>query len=210
MTKPLFIARQSAHARGLLGRIIAFVMARETLSDNQLAIDALEVAASDHVLDIGCGHGRGVQELAIKAAFVAGADPSALMAKVAAKRNKKAICDGRVRIEVASVDGLPFADQSFDKALCVHVVYFWQHHGGALKEIARVMKPSGQVVFAFHDASNKAIVETFPAEVYRFPDMDRFKMELEAAGFECRLHAGANLPVGAVRPQVLIATKRCL
>ena len=57
MRRPHFIAEQARHATGLLGRIVAFIMARETWAENQRAIDALDIQPTDHILDIGCGHG---------------------------------------------------------------------------------------------------------------------------------------------------------
>ena len=65
MRRPRFIAKQARHARGLLGRLIAFIMSRETWIENQRAIEALGIEESDHVLDIGCGPGRGLAALAV-------------------------------------------------------------------------------------------------------------------------------------------------
>ncbi len=43
MKRPRFIAEQARHAKGPLGRFVAFVMARETFAGNMRAIDALDV-----------------------------------------------------------------------------------------------------------------------------------------------------------------------
>ena len=52
MKRPVFIARQSARPSGLLGRVIAGVMAHETLDLNVRAIRLLRLAPSDRVLEI--------------------------------------------------------------------------------------------------------------------------------------------------------------
>lgn len=68
MRRPRFIAEHARNARGVLGRVIAFIMARETWSQNLRAMDALGIDRSDQILDLGCGHGRGLTELATRAA----------------------------------------------------------------------------------------------------------------------------------------------
>jgi trans-aconitate methyltransferase len=89
--RPRFIAEQARHAKGPLGRLIAFIMARETWAQNLQAIDALTIAPNDHVLDIGSGPGRSIAELARRASSgrIVGIDPSELMADIAVRRNAK-------------------------------------------------------------------------------------------------------------------------
>jgi hypothetical protein len=58
MKRPVFIARQSARPAGLLGRLIANIMAHETADLNERAVRLLEPSPSDWVLEIGFGHGR--------------------------------------------------------------------------------------------------------------------------------------------------------
>lgn len=85
MRRPLLIAQQARDARGWLGRVIAFVMARETWSGNRRAIDALEVRPGDSVIDVGSGHGRSVADLAALASRgrIAAIDSSELMVQIA-------------------------------------------------------------------------------------------------------------------------------
>jgi hypothetical protein len=49
MRRPNFIAKQARHARGPLGRIIAFIMARETWAQNRRAMAG---ALTDVGLDV--------------------------------------------------------------------------------------------------------------------------------------------------------------
>ena len=76
MRRPHFIAKHARNAQGLLGRVVAFIMARETWSQNLRVMDALGIDCSDHILDLGCGHGRSLAELATRASIghVVGAD----------------------------------------------------------------------------------------------------------------------------------------
>ena len=102
MPKPLVIARQSAHPRGLLGHLVARVMALETRPLNQRVLEALEPKPGERILEVGCGHGRTLRRLAAAVApgEVVGVDPSAVMRRVAARHLRPLIAAGRVRIAV--------------------------------------------------------------------------------------------------------------
>jgi len=185
MRRPRFIAEQARNPKGPLGWVIAFIMARETWVENQRAIDALGIEAPDNILDVGCGHGRSLAALAALApeGHVVGTDPSELMAGIAVWRNRKLVRQQRVDVRLAAVDALPFPDATFDKALCVHVAYFWNDLDAALGEIARVLKPGGRLVLVFRTDANEAAVKAFPADVYRFRPLSEIVARLKAAGF---------------------------
>jgi ubiquinone/menaquinone biosynthesis C-methylase UbiE len=182
MRRPVFVAKQARSAHGLLGRLVAFVMARETWGENKRAIAALAVRPDDRILDIGCGPGRSIAALAELAlnGRVVGVDPSELMVGVALRRNHALVMSGRAEIAIAGASSLPFGDATFDAALCVHVVYFWADLAAALKEIARVLKPEGSLALVFRTNDEKA-VSAFPSEVYRFPALAEVLAPLEAA-----------------------------
>jgi len=185
MRRPKFIARQARDAQGLLGRLVAFVMAIETRGENLRAMEALGVAATDHVLDVGCGPGTGLQILSQQApnGRALGVDSSQLMVQVAIRRNWKRVRAGQVAVEIATAGHLPFPDGVFDKVLCVHVVYFWNDMDAALREIARVLKPGGRLAMLFRTSADRGAMRAFPADVYRFPALPDVVASLERAGF---------------------------
>jgi ubiquinone/menaquinone biosynthesis C-methylase UbiE len=181
-------------------------MARETWAQNKRAIAALAVRPGDRILDIGCGPGRSIAALAELApdGRVVGVDPSELMVAVALRRNRALVMSGRAEIAIASASRLPFGDATFDKAVCVHVVYFWADPGAALNEIARVLKPGGRLALVFRTNADEKAVSAFPAEVYRFPALADVLAPLEAAGLTAKRID--DLPPDAA-PVLLIATK---
>lgn len=208
MRRPLFIAEQARHARGVLGRVIAFFMARETWPDNLNAIAALDIRPGDRVLDVGTGHGRSLAELArqVGKGYVTGADPSALMIKTAGHRNHKLVRSGRVDLIKADASHLPFDDARFDRVLCVHVVYFWKDRDAALREISRVMKPDAKLALVFRTAANQAATKAFPPEVYRFPAYEEVFSELAAAGLALE-DACSSDAQSKPEPVLLVAAK---
>lgn len=209
MRRPVFIAEQARNAKGVLGRIVAGLMAHETWAQNRRAIETLGVAPADHVLDIGCGPGRSLAALArlTPNGRIVGVDPSALMAELAVKRNRALVRARRIEVAMASAAALPFADASFDKALCVHVVYFWNDLAGAFAEIARVMKPGATLALLFRTSADAKAVQAFPAEVYRFPSLSEVIAPLESAGFAVERRDELCCEPAAT-PVLLTATKR--
>jgi SAM-dependent methyltransferase len=184
MRRPVFIAEQARDARGALGRIIAFLMAHETWAQNRRVIDALNVVRGDHVLDIGCGPGRSLATLASAAleGRVVGADPSALMAELAVKRNSMLVRARRVEIVMASADSLPFADAIFDKALCVHVLTSGMISTVPLRKSRGYSNRAGDSRFFFGTNADAEAMQDFPTEVYRFPSLNEVIASLEVAG----------------------------
>lgn len=202
MRRPRFIAAQARDARGLVGRIVAFIMARETWSQNLRAIGALDLQPADRVLDVGCGHGRSLGMLAARTpgGRVAGVDPSRLMARIARRRTWRLVASGRTQVRVASADALPFPDGAFDAVLCVHVLYFWDDLPAALHEIARVLAPDGRLALLFRTEADPAAA-AFPTEIYRFPSFAAVVAALAAAGLS------ASEPDGSAEPRLLLARK---
>jgi ubiquinone/menaquinone biosynthesis C-methylase UbiE len=98
---------------------------------------------------------------------------------------------------------LPFADAAFDKVLCVHVVYFWQNLDDGLREIARVLKPGGRIALVFRTSADKAAVQSFPADVYRFRSFDGVTAALNGNGFQID-YADER----GTEPMLIVAAKR--
>ena len=184
MRRPEFIARQSGCPTGLLGRILGHIMASETAVANAEAVRLLSPQPTDHVLEIGFGHGRTIDHVAalVSEGFVAGIDLSEEMLRMASRRNRRWIAAGRVELEQGDSARLPYNDGRFDKAYSVHTLYFWSDPARNLREIHRVMKPGGCFVLGFRPAEDTMAAE-FPATVYRFYSVDEVVGLLAQAGF---------------------------
>jgi len=183
--RPEFIARQSARPSGLLGRVIAWIMARETAAENAAACRLLELSPTDHVLELGFGHGHTVLELArsVPDGLVAGVDHSAEMHALASALCRPLVASGRVHLSCADSSTLPHGDATFDKAVAVHTLYFWPDPIRQLVELRRVLRRGGRLVLGFRPKEDE-VSRDFPETVYRFHSRRDVEDMLLRAGFE--------------------------
>ena len=72
-----------------------------------------------------------------------GVDFSETMVAEAEAFNADLIEAGKARFHLASVEQMPLADGSFDRALAINTIYFWPDPVRALAEIHRVLSPDG-------------------------------------------------------------------
>jgi SAM-dependent methyltransferase len=106
-------------------------------------VAAADVTEDDAVLDVACGAGNATIPAAKTGADTTGLDitPELLVA------GKKAADDAGVEIEWIEGDAeqLPFDAGSFDRVLSVFGCMFAPDHKAAAAELARVLKPGGQL-----------------------------------------------------------------
>jgi ubiquinone/menaquinone biosynthesis C-methylase UbiE len=145
------LMRMFGRPQGILGRLGGILMARLNQQCAAWVIDLLDIRPHDRVLEVGFGPGVGIQLLArsASAGYVAGVDDSEEMVEQATARNAKAIESGRVDLRHGSVESLPFADNTFDKALAINSMQVWPDVGAGLRETRRVIKPGGSIALGF-------------------------------------------------------------
>lgn len=104
---------------------------------------ALGPAPPGFLLDVGCGTGILLQEVARRhpGARVVGVDASPEMLRVARER-----LGGGVPLLRGNAHCLPLASRSFDAVVTSSALHHWADPEGALGEIARVVRPGGRLV----------------------------------------------------------------
>jgi arsenite methyltransferase len=137
-----FIAGQLGRPSRTTARLLNFANRR----GNERTVELLELSSDHRALDIGFGGGIALAKLAERSESVAGVDRSRAAVRAARERFAREIETGRIQIEEASVEALPFEDASFDRILTVHTIYFWPDPEDGLREILRVLRPNGQLV----------------------------------------------------------------
>jgi ubiquinone/menaquinone biosynthesis C-methylase UbiE len=186
MRKPLFIARQGRKPSGLLGQIVARIMAKETADENEFALQLLQLQPDDAVLEIGCGHGETLAKCAnaVSRGFLRGIDFSPVMHRHARRRHRRLVADKRIEFHLGSSDRLPFDNQSFDKVFAVHTIYFWKTPLDHLAEARRVLKPGARFVLGFRPAEDAGFRTTYPGEIYHIRPEAEIVQLAKDAGFD--------------------------
>ena len=146
--------------KGILGRLGGIILARTKRDFTQWVIPLLEVQPDSKVLEVGFGPGVAIQILAAIASTgsVAGVDYSQEMVEQATTRNAKAIAAGIVQLHYGSVEKLPFADDTFDKALAINSMQVWSDAIVGLREIRRVMAGGGKIALGFTSAAGQSSI----------------------------------------------------
>ena len=112
--------------------------------EQRLILELMGDLTDAQVLDVGCGDGVPICAVASRGAVATGVDPDpAMLAAARARAGKDGIkatfLDGRV-------ERLPFPDASFDIVAAITVLCFVSDAAGALREMARVLRPGGRLV----------------------------------------------------------------
>ncbi len=130
-----------------------FIMALLTLGRErtlrQMTVELAGVKPGDRVLEIGCGTGSlslAAQAVAGPSGAVHGIDAAPEM--VEAARRKAARQGADVDFKVGLLQDIPFSKAQFDVVLCSFMIFHLPDDARreGFKEIARVLKPGGQVV----------------------------------------------------------------
>ena len=159
------------------------------------ALSFWQMNEDDVVLDIGCGGGMTLHRLSssIKTGHLYGVDYSETSVEESRALNASDIANGKMTIENASVEALPFEDETFDKIITVESFYFWPDAVKDLEEVCRVLKKNGVFlltadVYGKEDLPEKVkeIIKTYKL---RNPDIETFRRYFKEAGFsECIVH----------------------
>lgn len=112
------------------------------MHDFSVAVTALELLPGHRVLDLGVGSCWTTEWLARLNVDVVATDIAVDMLAVGRER----VRDLDAGLVTGDLEALPFAAQSFDRALCMNALHHIPDPSLALREIARVLKPSGRLV----------------------------------------------------------------
>ena len=147
----VYMVRMSSQVRKPSGRMGRAVVSRMNLSHAALTdwgLEHVRIEPSFTILDVGCGGGRTIREMAGRATAgrVFGIDYSMASAEASRDTNRDAVAAGRVEIQQGSVSRLPFADAMFDLVTAVETHYYWPDLPNDAREILRVLKPGGTLL----------------------------------------------------------------
>jgi ubiquinone/menaquinone biosynthesis C-methylase UbiE len=135
------------------------------------------------VLDVGCGNGSYLWALAQRQhrGLVVGLDLSPGMLDAARARSASA------RLMVGDAQVLPFADDSFDVVLAMHMLYHLPDRALGIRELRRVLRPEGvALVVTNSDRHLRELDDIAIAAAGRSLPSNRLTFTMEAGEAELR------------------------
>lgn len=175
----------------------------ESVTDelNQILIEITGIESGDNVLDLASGSGEPAISIALKVG--AKGSVTALDAHdemlAGARRRAAKLELSNMAFEIARMEDLPFADDTFDAVTCRFGLQSSEDAVQTLREARRVLKPAGKAGFMTHGVEErntlsavlaKVIHSTLPEESgetpprrLRFRDAGSLRAVFDAAGF---------------------------
>jgi ubiquinone/menaquinone biosynthesis C-methylase UbiE len=175
---------------------------------HDLMLDMVALQAGDRVLDVACGTGLVTMRIAAAVGAigaVVGTDISGRMVDEA-RRMATRRCLANASFERADAEALPFADQSFDAAVCGFGLMYVPEPIKALVEMRRSLKPGGRAAAAVWGARRHCgWAEIFPITDARVAS-DVCPMFFQLGTQDVLAHAFTAAGFGEVRLERLATT----
>ena len=129
--------------RPLGGRLLMGALGPSMDDERRIAIEMLELAPGDTVLDVGCGPGNFTRAFAAEVGdgLAVGLDASRTMLAQGASQGAEA----NLAYLRGDAENLPFRAGSFDAVCCFAALYLIERPLKAVEEIVRVLAPGGRV-----------------------------------------------------------------
>jgi ubiquinone/menaquinone biosynthesis C-methylase UbiE len=152
----------------LLFRGLADVMRRQIIPPITRAVQAAGGADRLRVLDVACGTGRTLHQLAVShpALRLYGVDLSPAYVRLARRRLASV---GEVALAVENAEALPFADAAFDAVTSVYLFHELPRNTrrAVARELFRVVRPGGVVVI--EDSAQLSESAEIASALHAFP-----------------------------------------
>lgn len=180
------LACQLGNPTGLAGRMVGRLLNRGNRSVVIAAVEAADLKVTESaVTDVGFGGAVGLDLLLRRvgaASVVHGVEMSATMLDEAGRRFARDISIGRLHLHEARMECLPFADASLDAIISTNTIYFVDDLAAALREVVRVLRPTGRLVLGVGDPGQMSKMP-FTRYGFRLRPIEEVIAMLHEAGF---------------------------
>jgi ubiquinone/menaquinone biosynthesis C-methylase UbiE len=118
-------------------------------------IDRTIINENTYMIDIGCGSGRWSKYLSDRVGFIEAIDPSEAI--IAANNLLKS--EKNIRLSKASIDNLPFDDETFDFGMSIGVLHHIPNTPKALCDCVKKIKIGGFFyIYLYYNLDNKGLI----------------------------------------------------
>jgi ubiquinone/menaquinone biosynthesis C-methylase UbiE len=196
---PATLAKHLGNPEGEIGKAVTANLNKTNAGAYSAVFQKLGVTAGDRIIEIGFGNGREIPRILSLADGVTyfGLDISETMVADATAHNSEQIREGRVTLTCGSSSNIPADARAFTRALALNTIYFWEDPVSDLKELRRVLQPSGRLVLgamAPWSATGPFFQHGF--RHYEKPELENF---LKRAGF-------SNVSIDTINETVMRAS----
>lgn len=139
----------------------------------QIIVRKLLPSEADWFADLGCGFGRFKEAYVGRYRNVIMLDYSRSLL-LEAKKSVQNPGSSRFYFVLADIYNLPFRDGSLDAALMARVFHHLKEPDQALRQIRRILRPKGELVFNYY---NKRNLREILRSLLRKPGLDPFRVE---------------------------------
>ena len=185
MTWQIFNRQIAASQDKVLRRLVfdrAYAQAMAAHPSNACISDWLPGGTGETLLELGCGPGKYVALLSTLGYKVTGVDPCEFPTWELLRKEKSALLVKDIKAE-----NLPFPDSSFDHAVCLGALLYFDQPGQALGQARRVLKPGGRFIVRTVNRTNLYTMQTGrkldPASKNLYT-LDELASLIEQCGFE--------------------------
>jgi len=143
---------------GLYGRYVVPFLINASMGSKEVTAQRTEVVprARGRVLEVGIGSGLNLPFYGPEVTELDGVDPSPELLRHA--RRRAAAARFPVRLHPDSAERLPFPDGTFDTAVMTWTLCSIPDPEAALREVRRVLRPAGRLLFVEHGRSPEPAV----------------------------------------------------
>jgi ubiquinone/menaquinone biosynthesis C-methylase UbiE len=176
---------QAAKPIGFFGKVLARGMAWGHRGFYKNTAKVLNLQSDDNYLEIGFGSGLFIKKYAAHVSSIAGLDYSEDMVKLASSINEDLIKSGKAEFRQGNVSNLPWDNNKFSVVVGIETFFFWAEPEKSLKEIFRVLLPSGRLVLemAYNKDDGRDHTKQIEKHHLKLYSGEEMKTLLRASGF---------------------------
>jgi ubiquinone/menaquinone biosynthesis C-methylase UbiE len=161
---PAFLRRdQYKTDANLVARQSIYAYQHPRIDLQATVLDLAAPASSDVIVDVGCGNGTYLAELARRGLGSRALGVDLSLGMLAAARERLSGAQRSAALANADVSVLPLRDSTADLVLAPHMLYHVPDPAAGLRELRRVTRPGGRVVIVLNGAGHMRQLRTVVA-----------------------------------------------